>query len=79
MGINLDTPPDVSAGGAGGGAPPRQFAVWVAQRGGQRSNKCSGVEVLSHGNATASAPASFQDNGGGGGQGVWGGGVWDHR
>ncbi len=31
--------------------PRQQFAVWVAQRGGQRSNKCTEMEVLSHGNA----------------------------
>lgn len=31
--------------------PPQQFAVWEAQRGGQRSNKCTEMEVLSHVNA----------------------------
>lgn len=40
--------------------PRQQFAVWVAQRGGQRSNKCSEMEVLSHGNAVTNNSASFQ-------------------
>lgn len=47
--------------GSGGGAardpplPPQQFAVWEGQRGGQRSNKCSEMEVLSHVNASQTA------------------------
>lgn len=40
--------------------PPQQFAVWEAQRGGQRSNKCSETEVLSHDNALTNNSASFQ-------------------
>lgn len=40
--------------------PRRQFAVWAAQRGGQRSNKCSEMEVLSHGNVVTNKSASFQ-------------------
>lgn len=42
--------------------PPRQFAVWVAQRRGQRSNKCSEKELLSHGNALTNKSASFQES-----------------
>lgn len=41
--------------------PPHQFAVWVAQREGQRSNKCHDVEVLSHGNVITHMSASIQE------------------
>lgn len=40
--------------------PLRQFAVWEAQRGGQRSNKCSEMEALSHVNAVTHSSASFR-------------------
>lgn len=40
--------------------PRQQFAVWEAQRQGQRSNKCSETEVLSHDNALTNNSASFQ-------------------
>lgn len=40
--------------------PPQQFAVWEAQRRGQRSNKCTEMEVLSHVNAVTNNSASFQ-------------------
>lgn len=41
--------------------PPHQFAVWVAQREGQRSNKCRDLEVLSHGNVIPHMSASLQE------------------
>lgn len=39
--------------------PMQQFAVWEAQRGGQGSNKCSYMEIRSHGNAFPNDSASF--------------------
>lgn len=59
--------------------PLQQFAVWAAQRGGQRSNKCSEMEVHSHGNVVTNKPASVRgcwreerDALGGGTQGTMG-------
>lgn len=90
MGINSgfkwpdwDAPPQLDGAGSQAARDPplplQQFAVWAAQRGGQGSNKCSEMEVHSHGNVVTNKPASVRgcwreerDALGGGTQGTMG-------